>query len=155
MTAIANGGAFENARLDVDALLSSRPASEEALEEALELIGARAEDDLLTRPDLESDDERAWELLGAVDAWASLASYAFQRVYVEEPADVGSPFRRFKGARPDVMKRLRSCASRFKRPLEAACGVLGALSYSISVGFPLGLSVGVTWEPGQPPDPRA
>jgi len=138
---------FEEARREVETRLAESPADEDALVDILALIGARAEEDLRPGAEQVANDEQAWELLAAVDAWASLASYAFQSVYAEELPEVGTPFRRFKGAKEDVMKYLRSCVSQFKSALDSACRVLAALSYSIGVQFPWGVSIGLEWAP--------
>jgi hypothetical protein len=129
-------------------MLAQGPADEETLGEVLRFISAAAGDDLGPMSgDAVPEEHEAWSMLAAVDAWASLASFAFQRVYGEELPAVGTPFVRFPGAKKDVERWLRDVASRFRPVLAKVCPVLGAFAYSISVGFPLGVSVGVTWQP--------
>ena len=127
---------YEQTRQDVESILSERPADEEALNDVLGLISERAGEELGRVSDQVMNEDEAWTVLGAVDAWASLASYAFQTTYDDEelPA-VGTPFRRFVGAKKDVVERLREVSKRLQPALQRACRLLGALSYSISVGF--------------------
>jgi hypothetical protein len=138
---------YESTRREVEHFLAENPASEEALEEVLDLISSHASDDLGPLARQEPGEDQAWEMLAAVDAWASLASYAFQRIYTEESMAVGTPFIQFPGTKKSVMQRLQSVSSKLRPALEKACRGLGALSYSISVGFPAGVSVGISWQP--------
>jgi hypothetical protein len=138
---------YERTRQEVDHFLAEKPASEDALEEVLYLISSRAGHDLGPLAGQEPDEQHAWEMLAAVDAWASLASYAFHRVY---PKSLPPWVHRSSGSQA---RRRPSCkrSSLFlrgsDRPLRRRAEV-SALSHTPSrSGIPAGVSVGVSWQP--------
>lgn len=80
----------------------------------------------------------------AVLEWASIVSYAVARYYA--PASPW-PFRRKAGWDPKVGARLEKLAHVFRSPMGRILTSTGAESFSISVGFPWGISVGLSWGP--------
>lgn len=85
--------------------------------------------------------EQAEEQLSAVDSWAGLISHAVGRVYA--PA---SPWpRRTAGWAQKVVRRLRRMANKLKATLAPVAKALGAVHFSISVSFPWGISIGVSF----------
>jgi hypothetical protein len=118
---------------------------EEDLEELLAGLTGAARDELARwQEPIQSADE-AEEALVAVEAWASLASYACARFYVDGPAEVGTRWRRLGGMSKGVVSRLQKLAEEFAAVLREACRLLAAASFSISIGFPLGVSIGLSW----------
>ena len=112
--------------------------SEYDLEQVLDRIETALLEDVETsRPGDQDPDE----LLAAVDSWAGLASATVARFYA--PA---SPWpRSVAGWSRRAVRRLRSIANTLVPPLKQACGVVGATSFSVSVGFPWGISIGLSW----------
>jgi hypothetical protein len=106
---------------------------EEELEELLvEIDGALNEDADAGAPE---DD------LAAIESWASLASYAAGRFYA--PA---SPWPRdLAGWGTKAIERLRRIANTLASRLRSIVGVVGATGFSITVGFPWGISVALNW----------
>jgi hypothetical protein len=89
-----------------------------------------------------ADREEAFAQLGAVESWASLASYAVARFYA--PASPW-PWKKLAGWSKGVAERLRRVAGLLLTPLKGVAYVLGASLYSISVGFPFGVAIGLEW----------
>jgi hypothetical protein len=127
---------------------------EGGVEELLADIESAASEDLAWVADAESvDSERASVLLAAIDSWASLGSFVVVQFYGSlEPPNVGAalrwrrgPFHWAPGWRRGVAERLQALAGVLRGPLEKARAALGATSFSISVGFPWGVSVGLSW----------
>jgi hypothetical protein len=88
-------------------------------------------------PDLAAGDE----VVATVQEWASVVSYVLGAVY--GPA---SPMpRQLVGWAKTVTARLQRITKLLLTPLSAAAQVTGASSWSIGVGFPWGVSVGLTW----------
>lgn len=111
-------------------------AGEESLDQVLEMIEAGA--NLALESGLDNDGEAE---LAAVDAWAGLASYAVARFYAPN-----SPWPWHKGGwSQSAPRRLRRVANSLRPPLERAASALGAASWSVSVGFPWGVSISLTW----------
>lgn len=80
-------------------------------------------------------------LAAACDAWASLASHALAQVHAPM-----SPFPRNRaGWGQGAIQQVQQFARILRAPLSTAQQGLGASSYSISVGFPWGVSIGFTW----------
>lgn len=111
-------------------------------ENDLEEILARIEGALLA--DIESNglrDQAPDDLLAAIESWAGLASAAIARFFA--PA---SPWpRSVAGWGRRAVGRLRRIANALVPPLLQAYGAIGATSFSISVGFPWGISIGLSW----------
>jgi hypothetical protein len=77
--------------------------------------------------------------LAAIEEWASLASYAVSRFYGPQ-----SPLRKdIAGWSRNAVERLRKIAEKLRPRLARVAELLGAVSFSISVGFPWGVSIGV------------
>jgi hypothetical protein len=75
--------------------------------------------------------------LAAIEAWAALASYAVARVYAPaSPWPVGSA-----AWDERIVKRLRKIANKLKDELEKAARHLKPESFSVSVGYPWGVSI--------------
>jgi hypothetical protein len=113
-----------------------RPDGEDQLDEILGMIETRVEEALESGPDEDEHSE-----LAAVDAWAGLASYAIARFYAPN-----SPWPWHKaGWDKRAPERLRRIARMLQPPLEQAARMLRAASWSVSVGFPWGISISVGW----------
>jgi hypothetical protein len=85
--------------------------------------------------------EDAEEQLAAIDAWAGLISSVIGRVYA--PA---SPWpRRAAGWDKRIVKRLRRMANKLRAALVPVAAALGAVHFSISVGFPWGIAIGLSF----------
>lgn len=82
------------------------------------------------------------EIVELAQAWASLFSYASSRFYYEGPESL------FKGGYDkQVVAKLHDAAKTLSPFLKRALHATGADSFSIAVGFPWGLSVGLNWTP--------
>jgi hypothetical protein len=85
--------------------------------------------------------EDAEDQLAAIDGWAGLISSVIGRVYA--PA---SPWpRRTAGWDRRIVKRLRRMANKLRAALVPVAAALGAVHFSISVGFPWGIAVGLSF----------
>jgi hypothetical protein len=85
--------------------------------------------------------ERADDIVVSCHGWASLVSHAIAEVYAPN-----SPFpRRVAGWAQGVINRLDRISATLRKPLDRAKSAAGANSYSISVGFPWGISISFTW----------
>ncbi len=111
---------------------------EDALARVLDRIAEQARVEL-DRVNEQTDD--AIELAGAAQAWASAASYATTRFYFEGPESI----LKFGGFGKDVASQLQRVAGELVPTLKRALEATGASSFSISVGFPFGVSVGLSW----------
>jgi len=118
------------------AAIADEVASETQLEQLLDEI----QDQLLA--DVEGGaGERPDDDLAAIESWASVASYAVGRFHA--PA---SPWPRdIAGWGNNAASRLRSIANILSRVLRAIVRELEAASFSIAVGFPWGISIGLSW----------
>jgi len=115
-------------------LADRRYETEGDVEEVLDAILERLEyqDDSVVDGD-------PYEELAAIEEWASLASYAVSRFYGPQ-----SPLRRdVAGWSKRAVERLRRITERLRPPLARVAERLHAVSFSISVGFPWGVSIGV------------
>lgn len=91
--------------------------------------------------DVEGTAQDVEDQLAAVEGWAALISSAIGRVYV--PA---SPWPRYAaGWDQMIVRRLRRMASRLRAVLEPVARALNAVGFSISVGFPWGIAIGLTY----------
>lgn len=109
-------------------------------EEALEHLLADIEDRVAS--DVEHDDGGDPEDdLAAIQTWASVASYAAARFYA--PA---SPWpRSVAGWSQKAVARLQRIASTLSAPLRRVAAALSAVSFSIGVSFPWGISISLGW----------
>lgn len=112
---------------------------EEAFAGVLDRIADEARDDLERVAGLTDDGD---ELIAAAEGWASVASYATTRFYFEGPESI---FKR-GGYSKDVASRLHRVVKELAPTLRRALHATGASAFSIAVGFPFGVSVGLTWE---------
>jgi hypothetical protein len=79
--------------------------------------------------------------LAAIHSWASVASYASARFYA--PA---SPWpRSVAGWSRRAAARLQSIANTLLSALRPVAAALNAASISMTVGFPWGISIGLSW----------
>jgi hypothetical protein len=91
--------------------------------------------------DQEGFQEEAEWLLAIVNQWASLASYVSSSVY--GPA---SPMpKRLAGWGQNASAQLQKLSKVLLKPLAAAAPMVGASGWSISLGFPWGVSIGLSW----------
>jgi len=67
------------------------------------------------------------------------------QILLRGPEEVSPPLRRLGGMSKSVVSRLQNLAERFGEMLGRACRALGASSFSVGVGYPFGLSVGLSW----------
>jgi hypothetical protein len=105
------------------------------------------------------DQQQADALLAEIEAWAGLASYAVLQFHssFEPPEGPGGLFKSGKdklvyiwpGWRPDIVQRLRQIGRTLQRPLANVCDALGAAAYTVGTGFPLGVSISITWTGSQ------
>jgi hypothetical protein len=108
--------------------------SEEQLAAVLDRISNAAYEDLARRSTAEDN------LIG-VDAWASVHSYAVARFYFEGPESL----LRKGGYSERVAAELQKAVNTYGSHLRSAVAATGASAFSISVGFPFGVSVALEW----------
>lgn len=115
--------------------LAHRPYdTERDVEDALDSVLER----LAYQDDAPADDDPYREL-AAIEEWASLASYAVSRFYGPQ-----SPLRKdIAGWSRNAVERLRTIAEKLRPRLARVAELLSAVSFSISVSFPWGVSIGV------------
>jgi hypothetical protein len=124
----------EDRVLSVKRSIEAEPLIERILSED---IGPRLRDDVGDESALANQDPA--ELLAAVEAWTGLISYAVGSFYgPQSPMSV-------PGWAQKVPEKLRELTGWLLKPLAIAARALGASSWSISAGFPWGVSVGLTW----------
>jgi hypothetical protein len=121
------------------------PEMESGLEGLLAEIDGRLRDDMGSSSILRNDalaETDANDVLAAIDAWMSLASYAIGRVYAPQ-----SPFRGgLAGWTLDVGRRIEDLARSVRNAISHAAKGLGAESWSVASGFPFGISVGLSFK---------
>jgi hypothetical protein len=117
-------------------------AAEQTLEAALADIEGMLRQDVDRGWEDELSESGGLDLLGAVEAWAGLASATVGRLYA--PASPW-PRRQLAGWAKSIAKRLRQLTNLLLTPLRAAANALGASSYSIGLNFPWGVSVALNW----------
>ncbi len=108
-----------------------------------ELDGLLAEMSIEVERDvaLGNQDQPAEDVLASVEAWAGMVSYVLAFYYA--PASPW-PFRS-AGWDKRIVARVRTTARLLQGPMQAVRAAMGAASFSISVGFPWGVSVGLSW----------
>lgn len=112
--------------------------SEQELSEVLSGISSAAAGDL-ERHLAESDS--AEEAVAAAHAWASVHSYAISRFYYEGPESLW----RRGGFAKRVTRELQEAAKTFESYLTVVVKAVGASGFSVSVGFPFGISIALEW----------
>lgn len=144
-------GRYEYMRESVFERITGISDDEQALEALLDDIVGQAGEDLYadfgSPADLNigDDTDRAETLLASVEAWASLASFATLEAYAGPIREVGAMHLRLAGWAKGIAARLTKFARLLSGYLVKALNALSAISYSIDVGFPGGLSVGLSW----------
>jgi hypothetical protein len=156
-------GPDEDFRQDISARLSNVPVvavtrqgqvervvtdqDEELLVDILNYIADRATSDVRYSSVLdegrreEVNEEEAYDLLGAIDSWASLISYAVESVYAPQ-----SPLPRgLAGWGKKIGKALQKVVSILLTPLKLVAAGLQASGWSIGLSFPWGVSVSLNW----------
>jgi hypothetical protein len=109
------------------------------LSEIDEYIGGELTDESRNLP---GDEAEAFERLAMIDEWASVASYVVGRVY--SPM---SPWPDLVGYGNRAIERLRKIAQKLRDLLRPIAEFFKAVSYSVAVGFPWGVTVGLSWQP--------
>lgn len=111
--------------------------NDEAVSELLGLIQSE-----LLRDIDKGFDQEPNQILASVDGWAGLASHVVARFYAPAspwPLDIA-------GWGRAAIRKLRDVANTLRTPLSNAAKGTGAASWTIAVGFPWGISVGLTWQ---------
>lgn len=88
-----------------------------------------------------AEGDSADEVVAAIDAWASVHSYAISRFYFEGPQSL----LRRGGFDKRVTQQLQRAADTFESWLTRAVEALRASGFSISVGYPWGISIALEW----------
>jgi hypothetical protein len=118
------------------AMRAAEAGDEDELEGILVEIEGAINADMSAGPSADPFDD-----LAAVESWASVASGACARFYA--PA---SPWpRSVAGWSKRAAARLRSIANTLKAALQPIAQALAAVGFSISVSFPWGIAIGVSW----------
>jgi len=122
--------------------LSIRDETDETCDAELAGLIARIDEELLLAIELgPPGDDDPYALAAACDGWASLVSHALAQAHAPM-----SPFPRNRaGWGRAAIQRVQQFAATLRTPLSVAQQGLQASSYSISVGFPWGVSVGFAW----------
>jgi len=90
--------------------------------------------------------DAAYQELAAIESWASLASQAVQRVYVERsPNLLWLKGKKDAGWSTDDVERLRRIADGLKDKLRPVAKKLGGVGFGIGVGFPIGISISISY----------
>jgi hypothetical protein len=113
--------------------------AEEALADVLAQIG---KDSRVHLEQLAARPNSGHEVITGVTAWASLASYATTRFYLEGPQSI----RKSGGFSMKVAERLQDLAADWSPFLKRAVKTMQASSFSIQVGVPLGVAIGLSWQ---------
>jgi hypothetical protein len=123
--------------------------TEDDLDDLLKEIGLELERASPKREPTGEEPTRGLEHTAVLE-WASIVSYAVARYYA--PASPWKP--RKAGWDPRIASRLQWFATVLRLPLSGLLAETGAESYGISVGFPWGISVGLSWTKPQPDTSR-
>ena len=114
--------------------------AEKGLEDLLTEIQKKLETELRENPPEQQESDSA-EIVSSCHAWASLASHAVAEVYAPN-----SPFpRNVAGWGQNAIRCLNQISATLRTPLAVAKRPIGAGFYSISVGFPWGVSISFSW----------
>jgi hypothetical protein len=113
---------------------------EDQLERILDVILEQCESEMQTS----LGSEFAGEVIESVNEWAGLLSYAVGRVY----APTSPWFQGLGGWGRGTTKSLREAARIFGKFANKAASDVGATGFGVSVGFPFGVSVGLSWPVG-------
>jgi hypothetical protein len=132
---MTKGGHMNGPDDDLRTRIASRPLkTEREAEDALAEVLEFATGDSYPSDDPEQD-------LAAIESWASVASYVVARCYGPQ-----SPLRPdFAGWSKGAADKLRRVAAALLDALRAVGAALQAAQVTISVGFPWGVSIGLTW----------
>lgn len=123
--------------------ISRASNDDQAAEDALADVLARIRSDSRTHLDqLVAGPDAGNAVLTAVNAWASLISYATTRFYLEGPESL----RKRGGFSMRVAESLQDVAADWSPFLRRALKTMEASSFSIQVGFPLGVAIGLSWQ---------
>lgn len=128
----------------VDGVRVVTPELEEQLDVILSEVNSAVSADVEASSILKSRNVstgNAYQLLAAVDQWASVASYVVAWLYAPQSP---SP-ERMAGWAGTIAETLRKIATALLKALATAAKSLRASSWSIGLGFPLGISVSLTW----------
>jgi hypothetical protein len=139
-----NGPSIEFRQAVVERLANiseiSDSEAEQVVLDTLDMIGEEIIRDLQYQ-EFPGSPDAAYDQLGAVDAWASVISTPLARAYAPT-----SPWRRkVAGWAKTVGSKLQWLVNLLLAPLRAAQAALGASGCDISVSFPWGVSVGLSW----------
>lgn len=119
---------------------------EGALAQVLIDIGEASETHLRQVAAIDADDGHA--VIAAVQGWASAASYATTRFYFDDgPASIFGG----GGFSGSVNEKLEDLAAKWSGYLLKAVKATRASSFSIQVGFPFGVAIGLGWGPWDSP----
>jgi hypothetical protein len=123
-------------------------ANEDELEEILGGIIDKASTDLAeTLGDrTELTEAEGNELLSSIEAWASLTSAVTFAAYAGPPREVGAARFTLPGWAKGVGNKLTDLSKLLDRYLKVAMRAIRAISFTIALTFPWGVSVGLTWE---------
>ncbi len=91
------------------------------------------------------DRDTADGMLASVEAWASVVSHLTNEAYTGPLREISALKQRLVGWSRGVAARLTELAELLAGYLQKAMQALHASSFSISVGFPIGVSVGLSW----------
>jgi hypothetical protein len=128
-------GPDDDFRADVGAR-AEQIDNEEALERLLADIEDRVASDVSYDNGGDPEDD-----LAAIQSWASVASHAAARFYA--PA---SPWRRsVAGWSKEAAAQLQRICSTLVSPLRLVAAALSAVSFTIGVSFPWGISISLGW----------
>jgi hypothetical protein len=141
-------GSSDELRLKVGRMLddlkrASAGTGEDRLGDILRQIHQHITKDLAGWENEVDTEEKAARALPKIDSWLSLVSHAVNHYY----APLGRS-ETIAGWNRDVAAEIRGIATTLQAPLRAIVGTLEAISYSIEVGLPDGISLGISWKPG-------
>lgn len=110
---------------------------DDGVQQALDLICGAVDAERKARSWLSMEDP--YEVLGAIDAWAGLMSYVVADAYAPHSK------MRYAAWMKEVSTLLRKAADELRGALEWVVQKLHCTGFSISVGYPWGVSVGLSF----------